>query len=270
MVKIDFVYEKAIELTMQYLPKVILAILTLIIGLILIRWIGNVADNGMKKKKVEVSLRKFLRSLIGIILKVLLLLSIASMLGIETTSFVAILAAAGLAIGLALQGSLANFAGGVLILLFKPFKVGDLLEAQGFLGTVEEIQIFNTLMKTPDNKVVVIPNGVLSNGPITNYSKEPIRRVDMKFGISYEDDYKKAQKILTEIVTKHKMVLKDPAPTVRVSELGDSSVNFVVRPWCKTEDYWTVFFDVTEAVKDNFDKSKVSIPYPQMDVHVKK
>ena len=198
----------------------------------------------------------------------MLLISVVSMLGVATTSFIAVLGAAGLAIGLALQGSLANFAGGVLIALFKPFVAGDVIDAQGFLGKVEKIEIFNTIIKTPDNQKVILPNGPLSNGPITNVTAEPIRRVDMVFGIGYDDDIKKAQGILLEIARNNTKVLKDPAPQVRVGELADSSVNFKVRPWCKTEDYWDVYFDITEEVKKRFDSEGVSIPYPQTDVHL--
>jgi small conductance mechanosensitive channel len=190
------------------------------------------------------------------------------MVGIATTSFVAILGAAGLAIGLALQGSLANFAGGVLILLFKPFKVGDYIEAQGYSGTVNEIQIFNTILKSLDNKTIIIPNGNLSNDCITNYSTEPLRRVDFVFGIGYEDDIKKAKEVLLTIIKSDSRVLKEPEPFVSIGELGDSSVNFTVRVWCNKEAYWDVYFDMFEKVKLEFDKQGISIPFPQRDVHL--
>ena len=196
------------------------------------------------------------------------LISVASMIGIETTSFIAILGAAGLAIGLALQGSLGNFAGGVLVLLFKPFKVGDFIDAQGVAGTVSEIQIFNTIIKTPDNKVIIVPNGAVYNGVITNFSKEATRRVDFVFGIGYGDDIKKAKEVIARLVDADERAMKDPAPTIVVSELADSSVNISCRVWVNASDYWGVFFDLTENVKLTFDAEGISIPFPQQDVHM--
>jgi len=259
---------KAIELVMEYGPKLILAILVLIVGMWIIKGIKKLITKAMQKGQVEISLQKFLISMITILLKVLLLISVASMIGIATTSFVAILGAATFAIGLALQGSMSNFAGGVLILLLKPFKVGDTIEAQGFIGKVHEIQIFNTIMKTFDNKMIYIPNGTLSNGNITNYSREPIRRVDMTFGIGYGDDIKKAKEVLTRLVKEDARILKDPAPLIAVSSLGDSSVNFAVKVWCDNAEYWNVYFDMQEKVKLAFDQENISIPFPQTDVHL--
>ncbi len=259
--------DKAIELIMEYGPKLILAIVVLIIGMWIIKGIKKLIIKAMDKGKVDVSLQRFLISLIIITFKVLLLISVASMIGIATTSFVAILGAATFAVGLALQGSLSNFAGGVLILLLKPFKVGDTIEAQGFVGKVHAIQIFNTLMKTFDNKMIYIPNGSLSNGNITNYSHEPIRRVDMTFGVSYGDDIKKTKEVLVKLVNEDKRILKDPAPLIAVSNLGDSSVDFAVKVWCETAEYWNVYFAMQENVKMTFDKEGISIPFPQTDVH---
>ena len=193
-----------------------------------------------------------------------------SKLGIQTTSFVAIIGAAGLAIGLSLQGSLSNFASGVMIIAFRPFKVGDFIEASGVAGVVEGIQIFSTQMRTGDNKAIIIPNSNITGGNIVNYSAKDTRRVDMVFGIGYDDDIKKAKETLTKLLEADDRILKDPAPTVAVSELADSSVNFVVRPWVKTDDYWGVLFDYTEAVKLTFDKEGISIPYPQQDIHLHK
>jgi small conductance mechanosensitive channel len=190
------------------------------------------------------------------------------MIGIATTSFIAVLGAAGLAVGLALQGSLANFAGGVLILIFKPYNVGDLVEAQGHLGVVKEVQIFNTILLSPSNKRIIIPNGAVSNGSIVNYSVEGKLRVDLVIGISYESDIPKAKDVLFSAMADHELVLKDPEPNVAVSTLADSSVNLVVRPWCKAEDYWQVYFDITEAAKVNLEANGVSIPFPQRDVHL--
>jgi len=259
---------KAIELVMEYGPKLILAILVLIIGLWIIKGIKKLVTKALQKGQVEISLQKFLVSMITVLLKVLLLISVASMVGIATTSFIAILGAATFAIGLALQGSMSNFAGGVLILLLKPFKVGDTIEAQGFLGKVHEIQIFNTIMKTFDNKMIFIPNGTLSNGNITNYSMEPIRRVDMTFGIGYGDDIKKTNEVLTRLIQEDSRILKDPAPLIAVSSLGDSSVNFAVKVWCDNAQYWDVYYDMQEKVKLTFDRENISIPFPQTDVHL--
>jgi len=209
-----------------------------------------------------------LLGLISVILKVMLIISVASMIGIQMTSFIAVLGAAGLAVGLALQGSLANFAGGVLILFFKPYKIGDFIDASGFMGSVKEIQIFNTILKTPDNKTIIIPNGTLSNASITNFSTEETRRVDMTFGIGYSDDIQKAKNILESLLKNDSRVLNDPAYMIVVSELADSSVNLVVRAWCNSADYWNIYFSMQERVKLEFDKQGISIPFPQRDVHV--
>jgi len=260
--------DQAIQMIINYGPTFLLAIFTLLIGL----WVIKIFTKGLKKTmvrgNVDASLQPFLLSLIGILLKILLLISVASMIGIQMTSFVAILASAGLAVGLALQGGLANFAGGVLILLFKPFKVGDFIEAQGYSGTVKAIQVFITTLKTPDNKTIIIPNGALSNGNITNYSTETTRRVDMSFGIGYSDDIEKAKNILNRLIEEDDRIFKDPAPAVVLSELADSSVNFAVRTWCNAGDYWGIYFDMQEKVKLAFDKESISIPFPQQDVHV--
>ncbi len=261
-------YDKGIELLWEVVPDFLLAIVALLIGLWIIKVLVKSTEKAMEKGNVDVSLRKFFRSLLNIGLKVLLLISVASMIGIATTSFIAIIGAAGLAVGLALQGSLSNFAGGVLILLFKPFKVGDFIETQGHLGTVHELQVFNTILKTPDNKTIIIPNGAVSNGSIINFSVEETRRVDMTFGIGYEDDIKKAKNLLMNLLEKDPRVFKDPAPQVLLNELADSSVNFAVRAWVKAPDYWNLFFDLQEKVKLAFDENKISIPYPQHDVHL--
>ncbi len=268
MENVQIYYQKGIDLIWKVVPDLLLAIIVLLIGLWAIKFVVKGLNKIMEKADVDISLRKFLSSLAGIGLKVLLLISVASMVGIATTSFVAILGAAGLAVGLALQGSLANFAGGVLILLFKPFKVGDIIETQGFTAKVEEIQIFNTILKTPDNKTIIIPNGPISNGSIVNFSREPQRRVDFTFGIGYEDDIAKAKSVLNKLLENDPRVLKDPAPFVALSELADSSVNFTVRAWVNSADYWDLYFDLPEKVKLAFDANKLSIPYPQQDVHL--
>lgn len=268
MVDLQSLYTKAIELSMLYVPKVVLAVLTLLIGLWVINLFVKISRKGLAKSDVDVTLRRFITSLISIALKAMLLITVISMLGVQMTSFIAVLGAAGLAVGLALQGSLANFAGGVLTLLFRPYKVGDVIEAQGHLGKVHAIQIFNTIVKTFDNKTIIIPNGDISNGSIVNYSTEETRRVDMSFGIGYGDDIQKAKEVINGLIEADTRILKDPAPMVRVSELGDSSVNFVVRPWCKAEDYWDIYFDMHEKVKLAFDENGISIPFPQSDVHL--
>lgn len=257
------------DLVVQYALEAVLAILTLVIGIWIINAFVRLLKKTMKKREVDPSLIPFTSSLANVLLKTMLLISVASMVGIQTTSFIAVLGAAGLAVGLALQGSLANFAGGVLILIFKPFKVGEVIEAQGFIGTVKGIQIFNTIMNTFDNKKVIIPNGALSSGPITNYSFEQIRRVDMEFGIGYDDDIKKTKDVLAGLIANDQRILHEPAePFIALKELGESSVNFVVRVWVNAPDYWGVYFDMQENVKLRFDEEGISIPFPQRDVHL--
>jgi small conductance mechanosensitive channel len=260
--------DQAVEMAIQWGPKLLLTIIVLIVGLWIIKRVVNVVKKGLETSKTDVTLAKFLASLTSIILKALLFISVASMVGIETTSFIAILGAAGLAIGLALQGSLANFAGGVLILMFRPYKIGDFVDAQGVSGTVSAIQIFNTVIKTPDNKVIIVPNGSISNGIITNFSAEETRRVDFVFGIGYDDDIAKTKETLKAIFAADERVFDDPAPFVVLSELADSSVNFTCRVWVKAPDYWAVYFDTMETVKLRFDAENISIPYPQQDVHM--
>ncbi|MGQ3677844.1 mechanosensitive ion channel family protein [Tenacibaculum discolor] len=260
--------EKFQELIATYAPKAIVAIIIYIVGSYIINLILRAAKKVMSKRDVDITLQKFLVNLLNWSLKIILIITVIAKLGVETTSFAAILASAGLAVGLALQGSLGNFAGGVLIMLFKPFKVGDLIEAQGEIGVVKEIEIFTTKLTGLSNKEIIIPNGSLSNGNIVNYSSEGTRRVDLTFGVSYDADIKQTKEILMNVITSHPKVLKDPAPTVNVSELADSSVNFAVRPWSKTEDYWAVYFDITENTKIALDKAGIEIPYPHsVEIH---
>ena len=260
--------DKGITMLMEYGPQLILAIVVLVIGLWIINRFVSLIRKTMESRGVDAALRGFLASLFNVTFKALLLISVAGMVGIETTSFIAILGAAGLAIGLALQGTLANFAGGVLVLLFKPYRVGDFIDAQGVLGTVSEIQIFNTVLKTGDNKVIIVPNGAISNGIITNYSRESTRRVDFVFGIGYDDDIDRAKTVLNRLISADDRILSDPEPLVVVSELAGSSVNFTVRAWVQAADYWGVYFAMTEKVKIAFDQEGISIPYPQTDVHL--
>jgi small conductance mechanosensitive channel len=268
MENLDVYSDKAIELMMMYAPKLVLAILTLLIGLWIIGVLVGITGKALKKSNTDKTLIPFISSLMSWTLKILLFISVASMIGIATTSFVAVLGAAGLAVGLALQGSLANFAGGVLVLIFKPYGVGDLVEAQGHLGVVKEVQIFNTILVSPTNKRVIVPNGAMSNGSIINYSAEGELRVDLVVGIAYEADVPKAKSVLLKMMLENPAVLKDPAPQVAVSELADSSVNLVVRPWCKVDDYWDVYFDTTERAKQVLDANEITIPFPQRDVHI--
>ena len=250
------------ELIIEYTPKILMALAMLIIGLIVIKIIVNTTKKILKKREVDVSLQQFLGNLLSWTLKILLFITVIAKLGVETASFAAIIAAAGLAIGLALQGSLGNFAGGVLIMIFKPFKIGDFIQAQGERGTVKEIEIFTTKLNTPDNKEVIIPNGTLSNGNITNFSTEPTRRVDITFGVGYDSDIKKTKEIIFNVINAHTSVLKDPSPAVNISELADSSINFFTRVWVKKEDYWAVKFDLMEQTKEAFDAAGIEIPYP--------
>jgi small conductance mechanosensitive channel len=259
---------KAYELGIEYAPKLALAIITLFIGLWIISGIVKLIKLSMERSKVDPTLVPFMTSLISWGLKVLLFISVASMIGIATTSFVAVLGAAGLAIGLALQGSLANFAGGVLVMVFKPYKVGDLIESQGHLGVVKEVQIFNTILIAPQSKQVIIPNGATSNGSIVNYTVEGKIRVDLTIGVSYDADIDKTKAVLMEVLTANDKVMQDPAPFVGVLEMGDSSVNFAVRPHCLPKDYWDVFFSVNEAMKKALDNNAIAIPFPQRDVHL--
>lgn len=270
MVDLNNINSLVMDWASVYGPKILLALITLIVGWWLIGKVVRLIEKAMHVNKLDESLKHFLASLSAIALKILLLVSVVSMVGIETTSFVAVLAAAGFAVGLALQGSLSNFAGGVLILLFKPYRIGDYIETQGFAGSVNKIDIFNTILKTPDNKTIIIPNGPISNGSIVNFSAEKQRRVDMTFGIGYSDDIDKAMKILEKLVDEDKRVLKNPEHQIVVSTLGASSVDFAVRVWVDRADYWGLFFDMQKKVKQEFDKAGVSIPFPQQDVHIYK
>lgn len=260
--------QQLIDLVWIWGPKIVTALLTLIIGLWIIGMISRSIGKGMEKRNVDPSLRPFLKSLLSALLKVMLIISVIGMVGIEATSFIAVLGAAGLAIGLALQGTLQNFAGGVIILLLKPFKVGDYVTVSGESGTVKEIQIFNTFLKTPDAKIIIVPNGQAANSITTNFSAEEKRRVDFTFGVGYGDSTQKTKETLMELINADERILKDPEPFIAVSELGDSSVNFVVRVWVESANYWGVYFDMNENVYNKFNEVGLNIPFPQMDVHV--
>ena len=262
--------DQVVELVITHGPKLILAIITLIIGSMLINVFSKVLENTFKKMKFDETLRPYLIGILGISLKILLYISVLGMIGIQTTSFIAVLGAAGLAIGLSLQGSLGNFAGGVLILIFKPIRKGDFIEACGVSGTVSSIQPFVTVVLSADNITHYIPNGELSNGVIKNYTIHPERRVDMTFGISYDDDIDKAKDVLMKIGKSAENTNKDQDPQVFVSSLGDNSVNLALRVFASPSNYWGVKAAITETVKKTFDKEGLSFPYPQRDVHIKK
>jgi small conductance mechanosensitive channel len=248
--------------------NVVKAVLIFYIGKFVVGLIVRTVRRIMAKRDIEDTLENFVISLLRMVLMLFVVIATVGALGMQTTSFVAVLGAAGLAIGLALQGSLANFASGVLIVLFKPYRVGDFIEAAGIAGTVDHVEILTTVFNTGDNKKVIVPNGQVMGSIITNYSANPIRRIDMVVGVSYSDDLDKVRAALEELVAADDRILDEPAHKIAVSELADSSVNFVVRPWVKTEDYWGVKFDLTEAIKKRFDKEGISIPFPQQDVHL--
>ena len=256
------------EYMLVYGWKIIMAIVIFIIGRMIARWMRGFTEKMLKKQEVDEAIQHFVSALVYYILFTFVIVAALGQLGIQTASFVAIIGAAGLAVGLALQGSLANFAAGVLILLFKPFRVGDFIEAAGTSGVVKKILIFTTELHTGDNKKVIIPNGAVTSGTITNYSANDTRRVDLVMGIGYDDDIDHAKRVLEDVVNADSRILKDPAPTIAVVELADSSVNFVVRPWVNSADYWAVYFGLNEAVKKRFDQEGISIPYPQSDVHM--
>ena len=264
-----FKIETLAEILTQYIPKIAGAILTLIIGFWMIAWISKLVKRTLTKRGVDETIRPFLGSLINVGMKIMLLLAVASMFGIETTSFVAVFGALAFAVGMALQGSLGHFASGVLILIFKPYKVGDLVTiGGGSTGVVEEVQIFNTLLITLDNKKVIVPNTLITSNIITNISGQGTVGVELTFGIGYNDSIDKARAIILEVAKQCPYIIDEPKTAVVVAELADSSVNLATRPFCKSEDYWATFFYMQEQVKKAFDKQGVSIPFPQMDIHV--
>jgi small conductance mechanosensitive channel len=263
-------FEKIIDFGFEYIPKLIGGLIVLLIGLWITKLITNAVGKSLVKSNIDQSLVPFLKSLTNIILKALVAITVMGMIGIQMTSFVAIIGAAGLAVGLALSGTLQNFAGGVIILILKPFKIGDFVEAQGYVGTVKEITIFSTMLNTPDKKLVIIPNGPLSTGALTNFSAEALRRVDWTFGIAYGDNVEDFKRAMNDFIAADSRILQDPAPFMGLSELADSSVNFAVRVWVDGPDYWNVFFEMNEKVYTQFADYKLNIPFPQMDVHVQK
>lgn len=243
------------------------AIIIYIVGRFIIKQVGRLLARILEKRKLEISVQTFLRSLVSILLNLILAFAIVSRLGVETTSFAALLASAGVAIGMALSGNLSNFAGGLIILVFKPFKVGDYIEGQNANGTVREIQIFHTILTTVDNKVIYVPNGALSSNAITNYSKQETRRAEWVFGVEYGEDFEKVKTVLQRIIDADPRILKDPAPMIALGALSASSVDIKVRAWAKTADYWDVYFDMNKIVYDTFNKEGIGFPFPQLTVH---
>lgn len=262
------IINQLVDVSLVYVPKIIIAIIIWVVGGWIIKKLTNGFAQMLDKRKIDPTLKPFVKAVVGVLLKILLVISVLGTVGIQMTSFVAIIGAAGLAIGLALSGTLQNFAGSVIILIFKPYKIGDVIEAQGFRGTVNEIHIFNTILKTPDNKTVIIPNGKLSNASLINFSTEPRRRVDWVFGIAYGDDLDKAKEVITRLAAEDARILQDPPLFIAVSELGSNSVNITVRAWVEAVDYWGVCFRLNEQVYRFFAKEGLNIPFPQMDVHL--
>ena len=266
----ELLQDKGVDLGIDFGIKVATALAIFLIGKFLIRLVVRAIGKVMQKQAVDKTLETFICNLVRISLMVVVVIAAIGALGIQTTSFIAIFGAAGLAVGLALQGSLSNFASGVLIVLFRPYRVGDFIEAAGIAGSVEQVQILTTILKTGDNKQIIVPNSQIMDSIITNYSANDTRRVDMVIGVSYDDDLDKVRKTLEELLAAEDRILADPAPLIAVSALADSSVNFIVRPWVNSADYWGVMFDMTEAIKKRFDTEGISFPFPQQDVHLYK
>lgn len=259
---------KALNASIDLGGRILAALIIFIIGKILVNWANKLFAKMLEKRKVEPSIQSFLKSIVNITLLVLLFLAVIGKLGIELTSFAALLASAGVAVGMALSGNLSNFAGGVIILVFRPYKVGDYIEAStGAAGTVTDIQIFHTVLTTPDNKVVFAPNGAMSGALVTNYSRKDTRRVDFSFGVEYGTDFNQAKSIIMEVINKDSRILKDPAPFVELGALADSSVNITVRVWVNATDYWAVNFDMNKNVYATFNEKGISFPFPQLTVH---
>lgn len=259
--------EKGMDLGIEAGKSIIVAVVIYFVGKALITLVNRMLSGVMERRKVDPAIQSFAKSLVNILMMILLVISVVSALGVNTTSFAALLASGGVAVGMALSGNLQNLAGGIVILLFRPFKVGDYIEAQGTGGTVSEIQIFHTILTTPDNKKIFLPNGALSSGNITNYSKESLRRVDFTVAVEYGADIDKVRKVLKDILDKDERVLQEPAPVIVLGALADSSVNMTVRVWVKSEDYWNVFFQTNETIYNEFNRQGISFPFPQLTIH---
>ena len=261
------VLDKLISFGMDAGKDILVAILIYVIGRFIIKYINKLFSKLLKKRNVEASVQTFLKSFLSILLNLVLAFAIISKLGVETTSFAALLASAGVAIGMALSGNLSNFAGGLIILLFKPFKVGDYIEGAGVSGSVQEIQIFHTILVTPDNRVIYAPNGALSSNAVTNYSKKELRRVDFTFGVEYNEDFDKVKATIQKVIATDARILKEPSTTIELGALSASSVDITVRVWVKASDYWNVFFYMNKAVYATFNKEGIGFPFPQLTVH---
>lgn len=267
-IQIESYLQSLIEILTVFGLKILAALAVFLIGSWIAKWIRNLIQGLMEKRGLEATVTTFVTNLCYYALITFVAIAALGQLGVTTASFVAVLGAAGLTVGLALQGSLSNFAAGVLLVIFRPFKIGDLVEAGGAMGIIDSIEIFNTIIKSLDNKKIIVPNSNILAGNIVNYSGFPTLRVDMVFGIGYDDNIDRAKQIIWDVLNQDSRILKDPAPIVSVCELADSSVNFAVRPWVNNSDYWNVFFDTTETIKKQFDAVGISIPYPQQDVHM--
>ena len=266
-VNLEKVIQQIITFSVDAGKSILLAAVIFIAGRFLISVINRLVAQMMERRKIDATIQSFLRSFINILLTILLLISVVSALGVNTTSFAALLASAGVAIGMALSGNLQNLAGGLIILLFKPYKVGDYIDAQGVSGTVKEIQIFHTVLTTPDNKIIYVPNGSLSSGSVTNYSLSALRRVDWTIGVEYGTEIEKVRQTALDLIKKDSRILTDPAPFIALSALADSSVNITIRVWTKNEDYWGVFFDMNQNIYEVFNKEGIAFPFPQVTVH---
>ena len=265
--KLGLITQQLIDSGIQAGGHILKAVIVFLVGRFLIRMLNRLVGRVMDKRNVDISIKTFVKSLVNILLTVLLIVSVVGALGVETTSFAALLASAGVAVGMALSGNLQNFAGGLVILLFKPYKVGDWIEAQSVSGTVKEIQIFHTILTTADNKLIYVPNGALSSGVVTNYSNQKTRRVEWIFGVDYGEDYNKVEKVVREVLTADKRILNDPAPFIALHALDASSVNVVVRVWVESGDYWGVYFDINKTIYATFNEKSINFPFPQLTVH---
>lgn len=264
----DFDWSTFWDKSIEYGTNLVIAVAVLVIGMMITKRITKVVSKILKKKDFDEALQGFLISLVSISLRILVVLTALSQLGLEMTSFIALIGAAGLAIGMAFSGTLGNFAGGIMLLIFRPYKIGDFIQAQGETGIVQQIQIFNTIILTTDNKTIIVPNGAMANGNITNFTMQDKRRVDFTVGIAYGDDYEKAKEVLSRFIKEDEKIIQDEANYIGLGALADSSVNITLRVWCKTEDYWDVFFKMNEKIYKEFGKEGLNIPFPQMDVHV--
>ena len=265
--KLALVTQQLIDSGIQAGDHILKAVIVFLVGRFLIRMLNRLVRRLMDKRNVDISIKTFVRSLVNILLTVLLIISVVGALGVETTSFAALLASAGVAVGMALSGNLQNFAGGLVILLFKPYKVGDWIDAQNVSGTVKEIQIFHTILTTADNKLIYVPNGALSSGVVTNYSNQTTRRVEWIVGVDYGEDYNKVEKVVREVLAADKRILDDPAPFIALHALDASSVNVVARVWVNSADYWGVYFDINKAIYATFNEQGINFPFPQLTVH---